>query len=64
MIDRSHHPFKKNMRLTAEVVEYPPARGVNVEEKLGVLAGVEDEVSSKRVITPELIPRLHPSMSP
>ena len=48
MIDGSHLSFKENMRLTAEVVEYAHAKGVTVEGELGVLAGVEDEVSSER----------------
>jgi fructose-bisphosphate aldolase class II len=47
MIDGSHLPFEENIRLTKEVVEYAHARGVTVEGELGVLAGVEDEVSSE-----------------
>lgn len=47
MIDGSHHSFEENMRLTAEVVEYAHSKGVTVEGELGVLAGVEDEVSSE-----------------
>jgi fructose-bisphosphate aldolase, class II len=47
MIDGSHLAFKENMRLTAEVVEYAHSKGVTVEGELGVLAGVEDEVSSE-----------------
>ncbi len=35
------------MRLTSEVVEYAHSKGVTVEGELGVLAGVEDEVSSE-----------------
>lgn len=46
MLDGSHHPFDENVRLTAAVVEYAHDRGVSVEGELGVLAGVEDEVSS------------------
>ena len=48
MIDGSHHAFEENIRITAEVVEYARSRGVTVEGELGVLAGVEDEVSSER----------------
>lgn len=48
MLDGSHHPFDENVRLTREVVEYAHARGVTVEGELGVLAGVEDEVSSDK----------------
>lgn len=47
MIDGSHHSFEKNVRLTKEVAEYAHAMGVTVEAELGVLAGVEDEVSSE-----------------
>jgi len=46
MLDGSHHSFAENVRLTAEVVAYAHARNVTVEGELGVLAGVEDEVSS------------------
>jgi fructose-bisphosphate aldolase, class II len=46
MLDGSHHSFDENVRLTKTVVEYARARGVTVEGELGVLAGVEDEVSS------------------
>ncbi len=47
MIDGSHHSFEENIRLTKEVVEYAHTQGVTVEGELGVLAGVEDEVSSE-----------------
>ena len=47
MIDGSHHSFEENVRITAEVVEYAHTKGVTVEGELGVLAGVEDEVSSE-----------------
>ena len=47
MLDGSHHPFDENVRLTKTVVEYAHAREVTVEGELGVLAGVEDEISSE-----------------
>ena len=47
MIDASHHSFEENIRLTSEVVKYAHERNVTVEAELGVLAGVEDEVSSE-----------------
>ncbi|MCI6275366.1 MAG: ketose-bisphosphate aldolase [Clostridium sp.] len=50
MIDGSHYSFEENIRVTKEVVEYAHARGVVVEAELGVLAGVEDEVSSDKHI--------------
>ncbi|MBP1671984.1 MAG: fba, partial [Bacteroidetes bacterium] len=47
MIDGSHFSFDKNIELTKQVVEYAHAHDVTVEGELGVLAGVEDEVSSE-----------------
>ncbi|OGE85641.1 MAG: fructose-1,6-bisphosphate aldolase, class II [Candidatus Delongbacteria bacterium GWF2_40_14] len=46
MIDGSHLPYDENVALTKKVVEYAHARDVSVEGELGVLAGIEDEVSS------------------
>jgi fructose-bisphosphate aldolase class II len=46
MLDGSHHPFEENAKITRQVVEYAHERDVTVEGELGVLAGVEDEVSS------------------
>lgn len=48
MIDGSHHSFDENIKLTKQVVEYAHAHGVVVEGELGVLAGVEDEVSADK----------------
>ena len=48
MIDGSHLPFDQNVELTKKVVEYAHAHDVTVEGELGVLAGVEDEVSAER----------------
>jgi fructose-bisphosphate aldolase class II len=48
MIDASHHPFEENVRLTRQVVEYAHGLDVTVEAELGVLAGIEDEVSSEK----------------
>jgi len=47
MIDGSHHSFEKNIELTKKVVEYAHPRDVTVEGELGVLAGIEDDVSSE-----------------
>ncbi|BHH82453.1 class II fructose-bisphosphate aldolase [Desulforhopalus sp. 52FAK] len=47
MIDASHHSFEENIKLTSEVVKYAHGKNVTVEAELGVLAGVEDEVSSE-----------------
>ena len=46
MIDGSSLPFKDNIKLTKKVVAYAHKHDVTVEAELGVLAGVEDEVSS------------------
>lgn len=48
MIDGSHLDFEENIKVTKEVVDYAHAHGVVVEAELGVLAGVEDEVSSAK----------------
>jgi len=47
MIDGSHHPYAKNVELTRQVVEYAHTHDVSVEGELGVLAGIEDDVSSE-----------------
>ncbi len=47
MIDGSHLPYDENVALTKKVVEYAHQYGVTVEGELGVLAGVEDEVSAE-----------------
>ncbi len=48
MIDGSHLPYEENVALTKKVCEYAHSQKdyVTVEGELGVLAGVEDEVSS------------------
>jgi len=52
MIDGSHHPYEKNIELTAQVVEYAHKYDVTVEGELGVLAGIEDNVvAAKSVYT-------------
>lgn len=44
MIDASHHPFKDNVRIVKEVVEYAHRFDVTVEAELGRLSGVEDDL--------------------
>mgnify|MGYP003299566913 CR=1 FL=1 len=46
MIDGSALPYDENVAMTRRVVEYAHQHDVTVEGELGVLAGVEDEVSS------------------
>lgn len=45
MIDASHDPFEQNVARTKAVVELAHAQGIAVEAELGVLAGVEDDLS-------------------
>ena len=47
MIDGSHLPYEENIALTRMVVEYAHPFDVTVEGELGVLAGIEDEVSAE-----------------
>ncbi|MBP5287978.1 MAG: class II fructose-1,6-bisphosphate aldolase [Elusimicrobiales bacterium] len=47
MIDGSHLPYEKNIELTKQVVDYAHQFDVTVEGELGVLAGIEDEVSAE-----------------
>jgi fructose-bisphosphate aldolase class II len=47
MIDGSHFTYDENVRLTKQVVEYAHQFDVTVEGELGVLAGIEDEVSAE-----------------
>ncbi len=47
MIDGSHLSYEENVALTRKVVEYAHQHDVTVEGELGVLAGVEDEVSAE-----------------
>ena len=46
MIDASSLSYAENIEVTKKVVEYAHSKGVTVEAELGVLAGVEDEVSA------------------
>lgn len=45
MIDASHDDFKTNVKRTRAVVEKAHAKNISVEAELGVLAGVEDNLS-------------------
>jgi fructose-bisphosphate aldolase class II len=47
MIDGSHLSYDENVELTRNVVDYAHRHDVCVEGELGVLAGVEDEVSAE-----------------
>ena len=47
MFDGSALPYDENVAETKKVVEYAHARGVTVEDELGVLGGVEDDVAAE-----------------
>ena len=47
MIDGSHLPYEENVELCSRVVAYAHQYDVSVEGELGVLAGIEDEVSAE-----------------
>jgi fructose-bisphosphate aldolase class II len=48
MIDGSKYDFKKNIEITKQVVEYAHNVGVTVEAELGVLSGIEDDISIEK----------------
>jgi len=48
MIDGSHFPYEENVELTKKVVEYAHKFDVTVEGELGILSGIEDEVSAEK----------------
>ena len=50
MIDGSHHSYEDNIALTKKVVEYAHKHDVTVEGELGVLAGIEDDVTAAKSI--------------
>lgn len=45
MIDASHLPFDENIAITRRVVETAHSRGIAVEAELGLLKGIEDNMS-------------------
>ena len=50
MMDFSALPIEENIRRTKEVVDYAHARGVTVEGEIGVISGVEDDISSDKTV--------------
>ena len=44
MIDASHETFEKNISLTKEIVEKAHSRNITVDDVLGVLSGIEDDL--------------------
>src|SRR5580658_10542160 len=45
MIDASHHDFDDNVAITKRVVQKAHAKGLSVEAELGMLGGVEEDIS-------------------
>src|SRR6202167_4230606 len=45
MIDASHDPFDENVAITKRVVERAHAKGLSVEAELGMLGGVEADIT-------------------
>ncbi|HLC88755.1 MAG TPA: class II fructose-1,6-bisphosphate aldolase [Candidatus Nanoarchaeia archaeon] len=50
MIDASHEPFEKNIRLTKTIVQLAHRQGISAEAELGTIGGAEDSVSAKNII--------------
>ncbi|MBK5113236.1 MAG: class II fructose-1,6-bisphosphate aldolase [Candidatus Heimdallarchaeota archaeon] len=48
MYDGSHLPYDENIKITKQVVEYAHKVDASVEAELGVLAGIEEHVSSEK----------------
>ena len=48
MVDMSEKPLEENIKLTAEVKAYAEKKGVSVEGELGIILGVEEEVSADK----------------
>jgi len=45
MIDASHEPFEQNVAITKRVVDRAHPKGISVEAELGMLGGVEEDIS-------------------
>lgn len=45
MIDASHEKYDKNISITSKIVEQAHSKGIAVEAELGVLSGIEDDIS-------------------
>ena len=45
MIDASHESYDENIRITSEIVDLAHDKGIAVEAELGILSGVEDDLS-------------------
>lgn len=45
MIDASHEPFEKNVEITSAIVKKAHQKNITVEAELGVLSGIEDNLT-------------------
>ncbi|WP_166372109.1 ketose-bisphosphate aldolase [Psychromonas sp. SA13A] len=54
MFDGSHLPFKENLKLSLEVINYAKSKDVSVELELGTIAGSEDGIVNSNVIYADL----------
>ena len=45
MIDASHEPFEKNIAITSDIVKKAHQKNITIEAELGVLSGVEDDLT-------------------
>src|SRR3989344_158536 len=50
MVDGSHLPFAQNVRLTKSIVALAHRKGIPVEAELGTIGGVEDTISSRKIL--------------
>ena len=50
MIDASHENFETNINLTKKIVKLAHKKKISVEAELGTIGGIEDYVSSKKII--------------
>ena len=53
MIDGSHFAYDDNVKVTRKVVRMCKPRGISVEGELGTIGGVEDKVSTRKIIYTE-----------
>ena len=51
MMDFSHLPFEENIAATAEMAEYAHERNVAIEGELGIISGVEEDISAEEGTT-------------
>ncbi|MDP3640664.1 MAG: class II fructose-1,6-bisphosphate aldolase [Nanoarchaeota archaeon] len=50
MIDASHEPFERNVRMTKKIVQLAHRQGVSVEAELGTIGGAEDAVRARKIL--------------